>query len=330
MRKPFLVPIAVALSLTFSCTALASTGSKSVDLHYNNIKVMVNGKNITTNSEPFTINGTTYLPLRDISTALGFEVNWDASNSAINLTSPIQIDRTVEKQDSGSDIERYLFSKYAVLNGVSFNNFTVSEFKEGNKHELNVDIELDLSTNQRLWKELQDKQIENWLSMIADDLQTSFNDKDALVQGKVYRKNMTDVLLDFTKDGDESLKVRFYDGSFRDGVPAPSKLAIEEEYLTKLFKVEDLPFRVTSVKYSENINTIVISLNATESGASISWSNLKNADINNAAKELGQLINQDFIKETNTKLDKVYIQFKDKNSKLLKSLEYYVFSDRVN
>ncbi|MEW6696523.1 MAG: stalk domain-containing protein [Bacillota bacterium] len=329
MRKFLSVPIAFALSLVFSCTALASTGSKTVDLHYNNIKVMVNGKAVITNSEPFVINGVTYLPLRDVGSALGFNVKWDPTSSTVNLTSPILIDKSEEDQYLGSTIENYLFSKYAMLNKVSFIKFVVNERKEGSKHEINVTIELDLSKNNDAWKELSDAQIETWLGLISDDLQVSFNNKDAIIRGNVSREGNSDVLLDFYKEGEDSLKVSFYDGSFRDGVPAPKKLAMETEYASKIFKISDLSFTVSAFNYYKNINSVDVTLASAKDGTSIDWSNLSNTDITNSVKEMGRTINNDYIFETNTKLDKVYIHFRDKNSKLIESHVYNVFLDKI-
>lgn len=75
-----------------STPAFASSLKKSAQLVYNNIKISLNGTTITPTDasgnvvEPFTINGTTYLPVRAISNALGLNVNWNSSTNTVEIT----------------------------------------------------------------------------------------------------------------------------------------------------------------------------------------------------------------------------------------------------
>lgn len=56
-----------------------------IEAVYNNIKIVVDGKEIHPNSEPFISNGTTYLPVRAVSEALGKEVTWDGPNYTVYI-----------------------------------------------------------------------------------------------------------------------------------------------------------------------------------------------------------------------------------------------------
>lgn len=73
--------------------ALAAVGQRTATLHYQNIKVTLDGRTLDlTDSrgnevEPFTIDGTTYLPLASISKALGVDVKWDAGTNTVILDS---------------------------------------------------------------------------------------------------------------------------------------------------------------------------------------------------------------------------------------------------
>ena len=77
-----------------STTAFATIGSRTAELLYDNIKVMLNGKEITPTDangnvvEPFIINGTTYLPVRGVASALGLNVGWDAATNTVTLNEP--------------------------------------------------------------------------------------------------------------------------------------------------------------------------------------------------------------------------------------------------
>ena len=70
---------------------VASAANRSLDAVFNNIKIVVDGTTINPTDascntvEPFIVNGTTYLPVRAIATALGKEVYWDGPNYTVYL-----------------------------------------------------------------------------------------------------------------------------------------------------------------------------------------------------------------------------------------------------
>lgn len=85
----------VLIGATVVATAGAFAYTDYIEAVYNNIKIVVNGKEIHPNSEPFISNGTTYLPVRAVAEALGQPVDWDGPNHTVyigsmngNLNSP--------------------------------------------------------------------------------------------------------------------------------------------------------------------------------------------------------------------------------------------------
>ena len=82
------------MTMLISTTVFATVGSRTAELFYNNIKVMLNGKEITPTDangnavEPFIIDGTTYLPVRGVASALGMNVGWDATTNTVTLDNP--------------------------------------------------------------------------------------------------------------------------------------------------------------------------------------------------------------------------------------------------
>lgn len=64
-------------------TAMALTGTQSINVTFRDIKLVVNGELITPKDVngnvvyPFIYNGTTYLPVRAIGTALDLPVDWN-------------------------------------------------------------------------------------------------------------------------------------------------------------------------------------------------------------------------------------------------------------
>jgi hypothetical protein len=58
---------------------------KSIDAFYNGIKILVNGNEIKTDSEPFILNGRTYVPIRFVAEALNMEVKWNESKNQVEI-----------------------------------------------------------------------------------------------------------------------------------------------------------------------------------------------------------------------------------------------------
>lgn len=91
--KGFLAGVLVTiLVLGLIGTAAATVGRRTVDVDYNDIKVTLNGDAVALVDangaavEPFAINGTTYLPVRAVASALGLEVGWDQATTTVQLT----------------------------------------------------------------------------------------------------------------------------------------------------------------------------------------------------------------------------------------------------
>ena len=93
----YVLSLALVLSIGFSVGAIASNGTKSATLYYRDIKVTLDGEKLTPKDvdgnyvEPFIIDGTTYLPVRGISNALGLDVDWDGASGTVILTTPTNI-----------------------------------------------------------------------------------------------------------------------------------------------------------------------------------------------------------------------------------------------
>lgn len=93
--KGFITGVLVTLALIGSIgTAMATVGTKSAELAYNDIKVTLDGTPVNLVDvngnpvEPFIISGTTYLPVRAVAGAFGLEVDWDGATQTVLLTHP--------------------------------------------------------------------------------------------------------------------------------------------------------------------------------------------------------------------------------------------------
>lgn len=80
-----------ALVLGLAVPALAATGSRTVRIDYSDIKLVVNGETMTLRDqngsrvEPFTLDGSAYLPVRALGDALGMDVSWNSATQTITM-----------------------------------------------------------------------------------------------------------------------------------------------------------------------------------------------------------------------------------------------------
>ena len=91
MRYTFLGMLIMAILCATVIPALAAQSTKQLDAYYNDIKIVLDGAQITPTDvtgkivEPFIVDGTTYLPVRAISEALGKDVTWDGSTNTVRI-----------------------------------------------------------------------------------------------------------------------------------------------------------------------------------------------------------------------------------------------------
>ena len=82
--------VLIGATLT-SGVVFAKQISETAELFYNNIKIYIDGGEIVPKDangnvvEPFTMNGTTYLPVRAISNAFGKDVEWDGATQSVYI-----------------------------------------------------------------------------------------------------------------------------------------------------------------------------------------------------------------------------------------------------
>ena len=83
--------IAFFVAAMMCITVFAAPLVKNVSISYNDIKITLNGKQITPKDangnavEPFILDGSTYLPVRAVGEALGLDVDWDGNTNTVIL-----------------------------------------------------------------------------------------------------------------------------------------------------------------------------------------------------------------------------------------------------
>ena len=94
-KKAFVFCLIGAMALG-TCPVSAEDGTREISAAFRDIKIIVDGKQLSTPAEPFIYNGTTYLPVRAVGEAVGKEVDWDNDTKTVTLTTPpptIEADR---------------------------------------------------------------------------------------------------------------------------------------------------------------------------------------------------------------------------------------------
>ncbi len=133
-KKIRIALISVIAVCALCSTMFSKTVSEMAELYYNNIKIYMDGAELVPKdangnpTEPFTMNGTTYLPVRAIAAAFGQDVEWDGSTQSIYIGKKDQT-----KPDNYLDKIQYNDYKvgngesdFAIINGsiTDFNNNT--------------------------------------------------------------------------------------------------------------------------------------------------------------------------------------------------------------
>lgn len=102
--------ISMLLLVLFVSPVFAEAIKQNINVVYNNIKIVVDGKIIVPEDvngnivEPFIYNGTTYLPVRAVSQALGKDVDWDEKTKTVYISEIIspQTPTKVETSEKGT------------------------------------------------------------------------------------------------------------------------------------------------------------------------------------------------------------------------------------
>jgi len=337
----------------FAVAGEASVGSKQVKVDYNNYKIMVDGKlvSLPAGVEPFSLNGTIYLPLRVVGEALKCNVNWQGetktavissgANAEINsLKLQIQSkDKEIEElkkqvaalqqqlanegsKGSISDLERDLLEDYDEIEEVPVDDIQL----DGDEDEVDVVIEVDLRYYDDEWKDLSDSDIKSFIEDLVKDIQKELS-KNTEVNGEIVNNDNDDVLVRFSKDGTKSLSVQYKDRKYRSIL---SVSYVEDDLEGKIYEVGDLKFSVYSVYYNKNRDEITVQMHAGDNDASQRWSKLSTSVFEDDVESICENIAETFEDDAGVDPEWVYISFYDEKSRLLKSYEYDVIDGSLD
>lgn len=102
-------------------TPVTHNKNQTIAIEYNDIKVTLDGKPVELKDaagktiEPFTYNGTTYLPVRAVANLLGVDVKWDGDTSTIYLGEAKYFELSKVTYSGDTDSVRYTYDEDGCL-----------------------------------------------------------------------------------------------------------------------------------------------------------------------------------------------------------------------
>lgn len=339
-KRIIIVLLVMAVLLTIAVAANATTATKQIEATYRNIVIMANGSVVQAQpgmGEPFIITseGRTYVPIRMAAEAMGLNVEWVDWLNAVQITGSTTSDelealkaenaalkdkiaRLEEEGADLSDLEDDLIDDYDYLEDVEIEDISL----DGDEDDVDVEIEVDLGDYEDEWADLTDSDIKDWLADMVSDIQDELSD-DTYVGGKIIDIDSDDTLVKFSKDGDSSLRITFYDDDYRNGGSGGDGDDAIDELVDSGYDVGSVEFTVFSVSYDEDDESASVKLRADEDAAD-EWDELDDdGDLEDYIIDICKDTVNVFDDEAGIDLETVYIRFYDDNGSL-GSYEYDV------
>ncbi len=215
----FLIIIAVTL-LSLVSVSYAWQGKRTVEAWYGDIKIVCNGQQIYYDTEPFIVDGTTYVPLRMMSGIFNKDVSWDATNYTIMIDDkPNSVEgmlraqifqqnyyiatleeriREMERElDEGGELD--LEDLEDELND-EFEDYRDIEFEislSGDEDDISVKIDVDMDEYDDEWDDLSTRNKESYLQDICDEILDEYPRADISGYIRDSSRSSTKKLLEF-------------------------------------------------------------------------------------------------------------------------------------
>jgi hypothetical protein len=85
--KGVIIGMVAMLVLLGGLPVLAQARRQNITVYFSNIQVAVDGRSIALAQPPFVYDGRTFLPVRDVADAVGFDATWEEATNTVHLTS---------------------------------------------------------------------------------------------------------------------------------------------------------------------------------------------------------------------------------------------------
>lgn len=181
MKDVCLGATVAALVMGAAPAAYAKVANIDIPVMFNNIKIVVDGKELKTDKEPFIYEGTTYLPVRAVGEAVGKNVTWDAASKTVILGETEQKEQEKEPEqpeETTSDNDSRL-GKLASKPSTNVNNMKIqcTGVRESAGYIDGIEVDFKFTNNSDFEQTV-------WLDSLK------VNNKD--VEGSLYTKILGD------------------------------------------------------------------------------------------------------------------------------------------
>lgn len=181
MKDVCLGATVAALVMGAAPAAYAKVANMDIPVMFNNIKIVVDGKELKTDKEPFIYEGTTYLPVRAVGEAVGKNVTWDAASKTVILGETEQKEQEKEPEqpeETTSDDDSRL-GKLASKPSTNVNNMKIqcTGVRESAGYIDGIEVDFKFTNNSDFEQTV-------WLDSLK------VNNKD--VEGSLYTKILGD------------------------------------------------------------------------------------------------------------------------------------------
>lgn len=217
MRKSKKVVVLVVAILVFSlalgAVTFANDNFKSLKAWFGKIDIYRNGSQVEFSHKPFIVEGTTYVPLRDMSELLGKDVGWDGDKYRIDiddkpavpdpefvkvsqqliaeqikvvglearikeLEAKLEAKEEELKKDNIEQLEYDLNRWHGTYERIKF-DINLSKSKDN----IDVDIYVDLYDYSSRWNSLYTSDVKKYIQGIVDDIVSEY--KNASISGSI-------------------------------------------------------------------------------------------------------------------------------------------------
>ncbi|KAF6634618.1 copper amine oxidase N-terminal domain-containing protein [Paenibacillus sp. EKM208P] len=240
MKKPVIITAVSALAISgalFSQSTYAAQVTKPIQAVYNNIKIIYNGTEVPADAktEPFLLDGVTYIPLKLAGTALDKKVTWDGTNKRVVIADngvPIDQSTVTALNNQITTLTQELntakaanTTKDATIAQLQKDNQTLKDtasksstdtlkdlerqlnrdYRDTNNANADItlkgdknDITVTIELTESRWNDISSSRQKSYLEDISEDILKTF--KDADIEGTVKNSNNGNKLATFESD----------------------------------------------------------------------------------------------------------------------------------
>ncbi|ADO59108.1 stalk domain-containing protein [Paenibacillus polymyxa] len=240
MKKPVIITAVSALAISgalFSQSTYAAQVTKPIQAVYNNIKIIYNGTEVPADAktEPFLLDGVTYIPLKLAGTALDKKVTWDGTNKRVVIADngvPIDQSTVTALNNQITTLTQELntakaanTTKDATIAQLQKDNQTLKDtasksstdtlkdlerqlnrdYRDTNNANADItlkgdknDITVTIELTESRWNDISSSRQKSYLEDISEDILKTF--KDADIEGTVKNSSNGNKLATFDSD----------------------------------------------------------------------------------------------------------------------------------